>query len=387
MAIWRVAGIRIEEAVMTAPLLRVSGLKKHFASSKRGAPPVKAVDDVSFSIEEGKTLGLVGESGCGKSTTGRSVLRLIEPTAGSVNFMGEEISTMPSSALRSMRRNMQMVFQDPFASLNPRMTIGEVLEEPLIVHGLFDRATRKRKVAEILDVVGLNQAYASRHPHEFSGGQRQRVGIARAIITRPKLVVADEAVSALDVSIQAQILNLLQELQKEFALTYLFVSHDLAVIRHVSDSIGVMYLGRMVEYGSCESVPTRCASASCSRAAFPIRRRRRAAVISIRAAPPAWRSARPRRRHGSKPRPANTSPATCTARIHPSLILRPDQKTESTPCQPSTPITIPTPRAAARCSPIAAWSRPRNRWPHKPVCKCCKQAATPSMRPSQRPPP
>ena len=239
---------------MTAPLLRVSGLKKHFASSKRGAPPVKAVDDVSFSIEEGKTLGLVGESGCGKSTTGRSVLRLIEPTAGSVNFMGEEISTMPSSALRSMRRNMQMVFQDPFASLNPRMTIGEVLEEPLIVHGLFDRATRKRKVAEILDVVGLNQAYASRHPHEFSGGQRQRVGIARAIITRPKLVVADEAVSALDVSIQAQILNLLQALQKDFALTYLFVSHDLAVIRHVSDSIGVMYLGRMVEYGSCESV-------------------------------------------------------------------------------------------------------------------------------------
>jgi len=238
----------------SAPLLRVSGLKKHFAARKRGASPVKAVDDVSFSIEEGKTLGLVGESGCGKSTTGRSVLRLIEPTAGSVNFMGEEISTLSSSALRAMRRNMQMVFQDPFASLNPRMTIGEVLEEPLIVHGLFDRATRKRKVAEILDVVGLNQAYASRHPHEFSGGQRQRVGIARAIITRPKLVVADEAVSALDVSIQAQILNLLQELQKEFALTYLFVSHDLAVIRHVSDSIGVMYLGRMVEYGSCESV-------------------------------------------------------------------------------------------------------------------------------------
>jgi oligopeptide transport system ATP-binding protein len=235
-------------------LLQVRGLKKHFASSKRGGALVRAVDDVSFEIGEGQTLGLVGESGCGKSTTGRSVLRLTEPTAGSVRFMGEEISTLSSGQLGSMRRHMQMVFQDPFASLNPRMTIGEVLEEPLLVHGLYDRATRKRKVAEMLDVVGLSQAYASRHPHEFSGGQRQRVGIARAIITRPKLVVADEAVSALDVSIQAQILNLLQALQKEFGLTYLFVSHDLAVIRHVSDTIGVMYLGRMVEYGSRESI-------------------------------------------------------------------------------------------------------------------------------------
>ncbi|QRX85052.1 ATP-binding cassette domain-containing protein [Glaciimonas sp. PAMC28666] len=238
----------------TAPLLRVSGLKKYFASGTRGSPPVKAVDDVSFEINEGQTLGLVGESGCGKSTTGRSVLRLIEPTEGAVNFMGQDLGALSSSNLRGMRRNMQMVFQDPFASLNPRMTIGEVLEEPLIVHQLFDRATRKRKVSEILDVVGLSQSYAGRHPHEFSGGQRQRVGIARAIITRPKLVVADEAVSALDVSIQAQILNLLSALQKELGLTYLFVSHDLAVIRHVSDSIGVMYLGRMVEYGNCASV-------------------------------------------------------------------------------------------------------------------------------------
>ncbi|SFH93430.1 oligopeptide transport system ATP-binding protein [Collimonas sp. OK307] len=235
-------------------LLNVTGLKKQFSSGRRGAPPVKAVDDVSFDIAEGATLGLVGESGCGKSTTGRSVLRLIEPTAGNINFMGQELTGLSPSALRAMRRNMQMVFQDPFASLNPRMTIGEVLEEPLIVHGLFDRATRKRKVADILDLVGLSQRYADRHPHEFSGGQRQRVGIARAIITRPKLVVADEAVSALDVSIQAQILNLLQDLQKELGLTYLFVSHDLAVIRHVSDRIGVMYLGRMVESGSCESV-------------------------------------------------------------------------------------------------------------------------------------
>ncbi|MDY7579767.1 dipeptide ABC transporter ATP-binding protein [Herbaspirillum sp. RTI4] len=239
---------------MSTPLLRVSGLKKHFPSGRRGATPVKAVDDVSFDIEEGQTMGLVGESGCGKSTTGRSVLRLIEPTAGKIEFMGQELTTLGAAPLRAMRRNMQMVFQDPFASLNPRMTIGQVLEEPLIVHRLADRTSRKRKVAETLEVVGLNAGYADRYPHEFSGGQRQRVGIARAIITRPKLVVADEAVSALDVSIQAQILNLLQDLQKELGLTYLFVSHDLAVIRHVSDRIGVMYLGRMVESGSCENV-------------------------------------------------------------------------------------------------------------------------------------
>lgn len=233
-------------------LLQVRGLRKYF-NGKHGVP-VKAVDDVSFTLDEGKTLGLVGESGCGKSTTGRSVLRLIEPTAGSVRFMGEELCDLSTGALRRIRRHMQMVFQDPFASLNPRMTIGEILEEPLIVHGLFERATRRRKVAELLDVVGLNQSYANRHPHEFSGGQRQRVGIARAVITRPKLVVADEAVSALDVSIQAQILNLLKNLQHEFGLTYLFVSHDLAVIRHMSDNIGVMYLGRMVEYGSREQI-------------------------------------------------------------------------------------------------------------------------------------
>ncbi len=236
---------------MNPPLLEVGGLKKHFAT---GTTTVKAVDDVSFRIDEGQTLGLVGESGCGKSTTGRSILRLIEPTAGSVRFMGQELTLLPEGQLRAMRRHMQMVFQDPYASLNPRMTIGEVLEEPLIVHRLHDRATRKRKVAEALDMVGLNPAYAARHPHEFSGGQRQRVGIARAIITRPKLVVADEAVSALDVSIQAQILNLLRELQQELGLTYLFVSHDLAVIRHVSDTIGVMYLGRMVELGAREDI-------------------------------------------------------------------------------------------------------------------------------------
>ncbi|EJN09120.1 ABC transporter ATP-binding protein [Herbaspirillum sp. YR522] len=239
---------------MTTPLLQVSGLKKHFASHVAGGATVKAVDDVSFAIDEGQTLGLVGESGCGKSTTGRSVLRLIEPSAGQLRFMGQDLGGMAAGPLRAMRRHMQMVFQDPYASLNPRMTVGEVLEEPLVVHRLHDRATRRRKVAEALDMVGLNPSYAARHPHEFSGGQRQRVGIARAIITRPKLVVADEAVSALDVSIQAQILNLLKQLQQDLGLTYLFVSHDLAVIRHVSDQIGVMYLGRMVELGPRDAI-------------------------------------------------------------------------------------------------------------------------------------
>jgi oligopeptide/dipeptide ABC transporter ATP-binding protein len=239
---------------MSVPLLKVASLKKYYPAGGRGGAPVKAVDDVSFAIEAGQTLGLVGESGCGKSTTGRSVLRLIEPSAGSVQFLGEEVTTLSPSRLRAMRREMQMVFQDPYASLNPRMRIGDVLEEPLIVHGLHDKAERRRKVAEILEVVGLGADHANRHPHEFSGGQRQRIGIARAIITRPKLVVADEAVSALDVSIQAQILNLLKDLQRELGLTYLFVSHDLAVIRHVSDHIGVMYLGRLVEYGACDNV-------------------------------------------------------------------------------------------------------------------------------------
>jgi oligopeptide/dipeptide ABC transporter ATP-binding protein len=232
-------------------LLEVKRLKKFFPIREgvlsRVVGQVKAVDDLSFTIQEGETLGLVGESGCGKSTTGRTLLRLLEPTAGEVYFEGQNLVDMDKKSLRDVRRNMQIVFQDPFASLNPRMTVGTILEEPLKIHGLGDRMERRDKVREILEIVGMSEYHYDRYPHEFSGGQRQRIGIARALITQPKLVIADEPVSALDVSIQSQILNLMKELQLEFKLTYLFISHDLSVVRHITDRVGVMYLGRLVE--------------------------------------------------------------------------------------------------------------------------------------------
>jgi oligopeptide/dipeptide ABC transporter ATP-binding protein len=232
-------------------LLEVNRLKKYFPIREgvlsRVVGQVKAVDDVSFTIQEGETLGLVGESGCGKSTTGRALLRLLEPTAGEVHFEGKNLVDMDKKSLRDVRRNMQIVFQDPFASLNPRMTVGTILEEPLKIHGWGDRIERRKKVREILEIVGMSEYHYDRYPHEFSGGQRQRIGIARALITQPKLVIADEPVSALDVSIQSQILNLMKELQQEFKLTYLFISHDLSVVRHITDRVGVMYLGRLVE--------------------------------------------------------------------------------------------------------------------------------------------
>lgn len=232
-------------------LLEIKGLKKYFPirSKKlfnRTVEYVKAVDDVSFTIEEGETLGLVGESGCGKSTTGRSAIRLIEPTEGEIIFDKKNLCQLSTRELRETRKDLQIVFQDPYASLNPRKTVGATLEEPLIIHGV-PKSERKKKVEEILEVVGLTSYHSGAYPHEFSGGQRQRIGIARALITRPKLVVADEPVSALDVSIQSQILNLMKDLQDQFKLTYLFISHNLSVIRHVSDRIGVMYLGRLVE--------------------------------------------------------------------------------------------------------------------------------------------
>ncbi|TDL31486.1 dipeptide ABC transporter ATP-binding protein [Jeotgalibacillus sp. S-D1] len=240
----------------TEPLLRVENLKKHFPL--RGGVlgkeigQVKAVEGVSFTVQKGETLGIVGESGCGKSTTGRMLLRLIEPTEGDVYFEGKNVTDLSKTDLRKMRRDMQMVFQDPFASLNPRHTVEKILEEPLKVHGIGSPAERKKRVRELLEIVGLSSYHAKRYPHQFSGGQRQRIGIARALMTRPKLIIADEPVSALDVSIQSQVLNLMQDLQNEFGLTYIVIAHDLGVVRHISDRVGVMYLGKMVELTTSE---------------------------------------------------------------------------------------------------------------------------------------
>jgi oligopeptide/dipeptide ABC transporter ATP-binding protein len=232
------------------PLVRVEGLTKYFPITKgivlrREVARVHAVEDVSFSIYPGETLGLVGESGCGKSTTARLVLRLLDPTRGSIFFEGRDITKLSRRQMRPLRREMQMIFQDPYASLNPRKTVGEIIGAPFKIHRT--EGDTKKKVQELMDRVGLNPEHYNRYPHEFSGGQRQRIGVARALALRPKLIVCDEPVSALDVSIQAQILNLLQDLQREFKLTYLFISHDLGVVRHISDRIAVMYLGRMVE--------------------------------------------------------------------------------------------------------------------------------------------
>jgi len=243
---------------MTA-LLEVENLAKHYPVRRglvmaKTVGTVRAVDGISFSLQRGETLALVGESGCGKSTTARLVLRLIEPTTGSIRFEGTDITTLAGAPLRRLRRRMQIVFQDPFASLNPRMTVGDILEEPLIVHDIGDRTARRARVAELLDVVGLAQYHAQRYPHEFSGGQRQRIGIARALAVEPALVVCDEPVSALDVSIQAQVINLLKDLQGRLGLSYLFIAHDLAVVKHTANRIAVMYLGRIVEVANKETL-------------------------------------------------------------------------------------------------------------------------------------
>ncbi|AGK52558.1 ABC transporter ATP-binding protein [Bacillus sp. 1NLA3E] len=236
---------------MSDRLLEVSGLKKYFPITGgifgRRQGEVKAVDDVSFYVNRGETLGIVGESGCGKSTTGRLLMRLIEASAGKVTFEDKEITSMSKGELRRVRRDIQMVFQDPYASLNPRHTVEAILEEPLIVHGIGSKEERKRQVQQMLEVVGLSSYHARRYPHQFSGGQRQRIGIAKALMTKPKLIIADEPVSALDVSIQAQVLNLMKDIQQEFQLTYIFIAHDLGVVRHISDRVGVMYLGRLIE--------------------------------------------------------------------------------------------------------------------------------------------
>jgi oligopeptide transport system ATP-binding protein len=242
-----------EQPTSTENLVEVRGAKMFFPVTsgiifQRKVADVKAVDDVTFDIRKGETLGLVGESGCGKTTIGRVILMLYKPTAGSIKFKGQELTTMKGGDLRRMRRHMQMIFQDPFASLNPRMTVGSIIAEPLIIHGLAkNRKERQERVQQLMQVVGLNPYYANRYPHEFSGGQRQRIGIARALAVQPDFIVCDEAVSALDVSIQAQIINLLEDLQQQFGLTYLFIAHDLSVVRHISDRVAVMYLGHMME--------------------------------------------------------------------------------------------------------------------------------------------
>jgi ABC-type oligopeptide transport system ATPase subunit len=242
-------------------LLEVKNLKVHYPVRhglfSRVRETVKAVDGVSFQIEPGETLGLVGESGCGKSTLGRAILRLVEPTAGEIFLNGENLTQLRGNALRVRRRKFQMIFQDPFGSLNPRMTVADIVGEALDIHELTDRpAARRKRIAELLAAVGLDDAYARRYPHEFSGGQRQRIGIARALILRPRFIVADEPVSALDVSVGAQIVNLLKQLQREFQLTYLFISHSMPIVRYLADRIAVMQRGELVEVGTTQQITT-----------------------------------------------------------------------------------------------------------------------------------
>ncbi|MEM7118845.1 MAG: ATP-binding cassette domain-containing protein [Chloroflexota bacterium] len=246
-------------SLQTEPLVRVKNLVKHFPITQgiifqRQIGAVKAVDDITFDIYPGETLGLVGESGSGKSTTGRTILRLYDPSSGAIEFDGIDIAQMSGEPLRKMRRDMQMIFQDPQACLNPRMTVGSIIEEPIQVHNLLPSSQRDQRIRELLEIVGLNPQFVNRYPHEFSGGQRQRIGIARALAVQPKFIVADEPISALDVSIQAQVVNLLQDLQEKFNLTYLFIAHDLSMIRYICNRVAVMYKGKIVEYAETDDL-------------------------------------------------------------------------------------------------------------------------------------
>ena len=242
------------------PLLKVEHLSKEFPAesgmfAKRFSKRVvSAVNDISFEIYPGETFGLVGESGCGKSTTGRTIMRLTKPTAGKVFFQGKDVAEMSKHEIKDMRREMQFIFQDPYASLNPRMTIGEIVSEPMTIHGVGTKEERIERVRELLDVVGLNPEHINRYPHEFSGGQRQRVGIARALVMNPKLIIADECISALDMSIQAQVVNLMKDIQDETGLAYLFIAHDLSMVKYISDRIGVLHLGYLLETGTTEEI-------------------------------------------------------------------------------------------------------------------------------------
>lgn len=243
---------------MSEPILKVKGLKVHFPVSGgflAKKQVVKAVDGVDFEIAPGETFGLVGESGCGKSTTGRALVKIYDPTEGQVIFEAEDITKIKGAKLKEFRRDMQMIFQDPYASLNPRMTVGEIIREPMDIHGVYDtKEEREKRVRELLEIVGLKPDHIRRYPHEFSGGQRQRIGIARTLALNPKFIVCDEPISALDVSIQAQVINLLEKIQNEMGIAYLFIAHDLSMVKHISDRIGVMYLGNMVEIGDADDI-------------------------------------------------------------------------------------------------------------------------------------
>jgi len=293
-----------------APLLEVKGLKVHFPVMagvviKREVATVKAVDGVDFTLSRGETLGLVGESGCGKSTTGLAVLRMLIPTAGEIRFEGNDITALDKAAMRPIRRRMQMVYQDPYGSLNPRMTVTDIVGEPLEVHGLAqDRKAHRERVADLLALVGLRPDMGSRYPHEFSGGQRQRIGIARALAVNPALVICDEPVSALDVSIQAQVVNLFEDLQDRLGLAYLFIAHDLAVVRHISDRIAVMYLGKIVEIAGRDELYKR-----------PLHPYTQALLAAVPIPSPAIEATRPRQViHGEVPS-AMRPPSGC--RFHP----------------------------------------------------------------------
>jgi oligopeptide/dipeptide ABC transporter ATP-binding protein len=287
------------------PLVEVRDLAKHFPITSgilfaRQVGAVKAVDGVSFDVRRGETLGIVGETGCGKSTTARLILRLLEPTGGAVRFEGEDITHLRGAALKALRREAQMIFQDPYSSLNPRKTIGSIIAEPFAVHGLEkDKRARKQTVQTLMETVGLNPEHYNRYPHEFSGGQRQRIGVARALALKPKLLIADEPVSALDVSIQAQVLNLLREMQREFGLTVVFIAHDLSVVRHMCDRVAVMYLGKIVEVGPGENIY-----------AFPRHPYTGALLSSVPVPDPSRHGEKRRLLTGDVPSPANP-PSAC----------------------------------------------------------------------------
>jgi oligopeptide transport system ATP-binding protein len=310
-------------------LLTVNNLVMHFPLTRgiifqKKVGAVQAVDGISFNVKPGETLGLVGESGCGKSTTGRAILQLYKPTDGEVIFKGKDLTKLNGGDMRKMRRHLQMIFQDPYASLNPRMTVGNIVSEPMQIHNLVPKRERTQRVQELLETVGLNPYFANRYPHEFSGGQRQRIGIARALAANPDFIVADEPVSALDVSIQAQIVNLLEDLQERFGLTYLFIAHDLSVVKHISDRVAVMYLGKIVEMADrnelyadplhpfCRPFRFRTpssksdASASSCRATFRARSIRLQGVISTRAAHTQWKFA-------ARSTPSSPTRATATS--------------------------------------------------------------------------